>query len=197
MSRSRYHQRLAPLLKRPSFTAAEAGQLGIPSYALTYLVKIGALERIARGIYRSSDYTPQVDITLEALALIASTVPNGVICLISALDYYGLTDELPREHWIAIPHAQRVPVRRFAHIVKMRNTEIGRESICMGEYRVMIFDRERCIVDAFRYLSPEIAIKALRAYLEAKDYRPDLRKLSTYARQFRVKLRPYILSLTT
>ena len=194
---SRYHRLLVSLLRRPSFTAEEARRLGVPSHALVYLVKTGVLDRIARGIYRSSAYEPEVDVTLEELVLVASTIPNAVVCLISALDYYDLTDELPREHWIAVPHAQRAPVRPYTRIVKMRNTELGRESIRLGEHDVMIFDRERCVVDAFRYLSPEIAIKALRAYLGDKTRRPDLKKLSKYAKSLRVKLRPYILSLTT
>ncbi len=133
-AKSRYRQIIAPLLRLPLFTAAEARNVGVPANALAYLVKIGVLERLARGIYRSSDYVPDVDVTLEDLALTASTIPNGVICLISALDYYDLTDELPREHWIAVPNKQFAPVRPYTRIVRMRNTQLGKESIHIGEY---------------------------------------------------------------
>ena len=48
----------------------------------------------------------------------------------------------------------------------MRNMSLGLTTVKMGKYKVKIFDRERTIVDAFRYLSDEIAIKALQAYLK-------------------------------
>lgn len=112
----------------------------------------------------------------------AFTTPNAVISLISALDFYSLTDQILREHWLAIPHSQKVPVRDRIRAVRMRNTTLGRTTVQIGEYELAIFDRERCIVDAFRYLSPEIAIKALQAYLQAKDHKPDLRKLQEYAK---------------
>jgi hypothetical protein len=79
----------------------------------------------------------------------------------------------------------------------MRNIELGCSEIKMGEFTVRIFDRERCIVDAFRYLDRETAIKALKNYLFSDDYKPQLRKLSEYAKILRVDLKPYILALTT
>ena len=40
-------------------------------------------------------------------------IPNGVACLISALDIYDMTNEIPRAHWIAIPHATTAPKRVY------------------------------------------------------------------------------------
>lgn len=79
----------------------------------------------------------------------------------------------------------------------MRNIDLGKTTIALGEYRVQIFDRERCIVDAFRYLSKEIAIKALQRYFQNKDAKPDPKKLGAYAKKLRVNITPYILSCTT
>ena len=67
----------------------------------------------------------------------------------------------------------------------------------LGEYKVKIFDRERCIVDAFRYLSKEIAIKAIQRYFQSTTYKPDPKKLGAYAKKLRVNITPYILSYTT
>lgn len=172
-------------------------EIGIPRHALAYFEKLRLIERLAKGIYRDPNYEGEAEITLEELALTAYTTPNAVICLISALDFYSLTDQIPREHWLAIPHSQKVPVRNRIRAVRMRNTQFGRKVVQIGEYELAIFDRERCIVDAFRYLSPEIAIKALQTYLQAKDHKPDLLKLQEYAKKLRVNLTPYILSLTT
>ncbi len=196
-SRSKYYPLLRRLLRKPAFTTAEALELGIPRHGLAYFEKIGLIERLAKGIYHNPSYEGEAGIALEGLALTAFTTPNAVICLISALDLYGLTDQIPREHWLAIPHSKKVPIRSCLRAVRMRNTTLGKTTIQVGEYELAIFDRERSIVDAFRYLSPEIAIKALQAYLQAKDPKPDLRKLQVYAKKLRVNLTPYILALTT
>jgi hypothetical protein len=55
------------------------------------------------------------------------------------------------------------------------------------------------VVDAFRYLDKEIAIKALKAYLQGrvKGYRPDLKKLDSYAKALRVNIAPYVEAFAT
>ncbi|MGC1878377.1 MAG: type IV toxin-antitoxin system AbiEi family antitoxin domain-containing protein [Rhabdochlamydiaceae bacterium] len=195
--KSKYHDKLEPLLIRPFFTLEEAENEGIPRHVIIYLAKKGILEKLYPGVYRSSGYEPKVEFGWENLALIAASIPEGVICLISALCYYGLTDQIMREAWIAIPHKQRVPKRPNAHIVRMRNTELGKEKIAMGEYAVHIFNRERTIVDAFRYLSKEIALKALKQYFTTADNRPNLKQLVKYAKALRINITPYVLSYTT
>ncbi|MGE5196820.1 MAG: type IV toxin-antitoxin system AbiEi family antitoxin domain-containing protein, partial [Anaerolineae bacterium] len=154
-------------------------------------------ERIYPGAYRFSEYEPEVEFQWENLGLIASGIPECVICLISALVFYGLTDQVMREIWLAVPHQSHPPKRPNTKIVRMRNTDLGKTTIALGEYHVQIFDRERCIVDAFRYLSKEIAIKALQRYFQGKDAKPDPKKLGVYAKKLRVNITPYILSCTT
>lgn len=190
-------KQLEPFYNASFFTIKDAAKRGVPRHALAYLEKIGDLERICRGIYRFSGYEPEVEFQWENLALIASTIPKGVICLISALAFYGLTDQVMREIWLAVPHQTRSPKRPNTRIVRMRNTELGKTSIALGEYHVQIFDRERCIIDTFRYLSKEIAIKALQRYFQSKDPKPDPQKLGIYAKKLRVNITPYILSFTT
>lgn len=196
-NKSKYYPLLKPLLKKPAFTTAEALDLNIPRNALAYFEKSGTIERVARGIYRDPNYVCKAEITQEDLAITAYTTKNAVICLISALNLYSMTDQIPREHWLAIPHSQRAPARHLVRAVRMRNMELGRTIIKIGEFKLAIFDRERCIVDAFRYLSPEIAIKSLQAYLQSKEHKPNLTKLQAYAKKLRVNLKPYVLSLTT
>lgn len=195
--KSKYYPLLKPLLKKPAFTTAEALDLNIPRNALAYFEKSGTIERVAKGIYRDPNYESEAEITQEDLALTAYTTKNAVICLISALHFYNMTDQIPREHWLAIPHSQRAPARHLVRAVRMRNMELGRTTVKIGEYELAIFDRERSILDAFRYLSPEIAIKSLQAYLQSKEHKPNLSKLQEYAKKLRVNLKPYILSLTT
>ena len=188
---------LAPLLNQPIFTALEAKKLGISRQMLAYYAKKGELERVCPGTYRWSHYETMVDFEWEGLAEAALSIPNSIICLISALCYYRLTDQVMRESWIAIPHEQRATKRSNIRVIRMRNLALGAVKMKLGEYSVQIFDRERCIVDAFRYLDSEIAIKALKCYLQGGEYKPDLKKLQSYAKTLRVNLMPYILAYTT
>ncbi|MCH9627465.1 MAG: hypothetical protein S4CHLAM2_11050 [Chlamydiales bacterium] len=197
MRRSKYLEKLELFANVPLFTPTEAAKQGVPRHALAYLVKKGILERIYPGAYRFSHYEPEVEFQWENLALVAASIPKGVICLISALSYHDLTDQVMREIWIAVPHKSYPSKRPNTRIVRMRNTELGKIEITMGEYKVHIFDRERCIVDAFRYLSKEIAIKAIQRYFQSAKLKSNPKKLGVYAKILRVNITPYILSYTT
>ncbi len=77
--------------------------------------------------------------------------------------------------------------------VRMRNMTLGVEEIELSGMRVLIFDIERTIVDSFRLLDYETAVKALKLYIQGTKGRPNLDKLITYARELRVsKLQDYI-----
>jgi predicted transcriptional regulator of viral defense system len=76
--------------------------------------------------------------------------------------------------------------------------DLGKTEINLEGVKVPIFDRERTIIDAFRLLSYEVAIKALKAALsQTKKNRIDLVKLQAYAKQLRVNITPYLMSITT
>lgn len=197
MGHSKYAKQLEPFRQVPFFTAEEAADRNVPRHAIAYLVKKGTLERVYPGTYRFAEYEPKVDFQWENLGLVAASISEGVICLISALCYYELTDQVMREIWIAIPHESYAPKRPNTKIIRMRNISLGKTDIVLGEYKVKIFDQERCIVDAFRYLSKEIAIKALQRYFKNATHKTDLKKLGAYAKKLRVDITPYILSCTT
>lgn len=198
MSRSKYNSKIQQFTKTPIFTAAEARAAGIPSRMLSHFCKKGIIERISRGFYRGTQAKLEIEFEWEDLALIALSIPNGVICLISALCYYNLTDQIMREFWIAVPHASKSPKRPKTRIVRMRNIQMGQTEIRIGKHSLKIFDRERTVIDAFRYLTREVAIKALQVYLRPQDKRrPNLNKLMDYATQLNVNIHPYLLALMT
>lgn len=197
MIKSKYIAAFQALSKRPVFSSEEGKKAGIPSRMLAYFCSKGQIERISRGIYRVKYVDFDRDFEWEDLILTALSIPNGVICLISALCYYGLTDEIMREFWIAVPHSTTSPVRENAHIIRMRNTSLGKTIIKIGNQKLKIFDRERTIVDAFRYLDKEVALKALQAYLKtSKHIKPDIEKLLKYAKKLKVNVTPYISAFT-
>jgi predicted transcriptional regulator of viral defense system len=198
MRKSKYYRPLAQLLKMPFFSTQDASRKGIPSYELSYYCKCGIIERISHGLYRPVHGAAKTDFQWEDLVLIAKSIPQGVICLISALCIYDLTDQIMRQSWIAIPNSAKKPKRPHLRVVRLRNISLGKTKIKLSKTTVNIFNRERTIVDAFRLLSHEVAIKALKAYLSwTGGYKPDLKKLQEYARLLHVEIHPYILALTT
>ncbi len=189
---------LKDLFARPVFYAAEAREAGIHPSRLSYYVKTNRIERIGHGVYRGVDSSVDVDFQWEDLIIIAKSIPQGIICLVSALALYELTDEMPREHWIAVPHSTTAPKRDHTRIIRMRDMKTGKTMYTIGQETVVIFDKERTIVDAFRYLSKEIAIKALKAAASGRAPKKlDIKKLQQYAKQFGLNLEPYILTVTT
>ena len=119
------------------------------------------------------------------------------MCLISALAIYDLTEEIPRQYWIAIRHGTSVKTTRGVKILRYRDVELGRTEIELEGTKIPIFDRERTIIDAFRLLSRETAIKALKAAIAKRGKnRIDFMKLQEYAKKLRFNLSPYLLSIT-
>lgn len=197
MINSKYSTAFKALSKKAVFSSADGRKAGIPPRMLAYFCQKGQIEKFSRGIYKIKDLDFHLAFEWEDLALTALSIPNGVICLISALCYYGLTDEIMREFWIAIPHATTSPSRENARIVRMRNISFGQTTVKIGSRKIKIFDTERTVVDSFRYLDKETALKALQAYLKtSKDRKPDIEKLLKYAKKLRVDLTPYISAFT-
>lgn len=194
---TKYQNALNHLSKQLIFTSKEARQISIPSRMLSHFCQIGLIERIGRGIYKNSNFESGINLELEDLIATCESIPEGVICLTTALHLYGYTDQMMREYWIAIPNSKKSPKRLHTRIIRMRNMTLGLTSINIGSTNLKIFDRERTILDAFRFLSDEIAIKALQFYLKDSKHKPNLAKLAQNAKLLKVKITPYIMALTT
>jgi predicted transcriptional regulator of viral defense system len=191
-------QKIRPLITSPSFTSEEARKLGVSAASLAYYVKTRELERLARGVYKGIN-APTIDsFQWEDLITAVKQTKSGVVCLVSALALYELTDEIPRQHWIAIPNSTRHRAPRSVRVVRMRNMSLGKTHIKIDNIIIPIFDRERTIIDAFKYLSKEIAIKALkRALTKSKKDKINLETLRSYANALRVNISTYIMAITT
>ncbi|OGT64074.1 MAG: hypothetical protein A3J38_00505 [Gammaproteobacteria bacterium RIFCSPHIGHO2_12_FULL_45_9] len=82
-------------------------------------------------------------------------------------------------------------------VVRMRNLTLGKTTIKIGNVTLPIFDRERTIVDAFRYLGRETALKALKIALAKRGAeKVDIEKIRKYAKILRVKIEPYLIAMT-
>jgi predicted transcriptional regulator of viral defense system len=196
--RANGYKKLKPLLKKPSFTTAEASKKGVNCSQLSYYAKRGYIEKLSRGVYRgNASDRKEVPFEWEDLISTAESIPNSRICLISALALYELTDEIPRQFWIAIPHKQHAPKRPKAKIIRMRDISTGSTKIKLGGVNVRVFDKERTIIDSFRFFSQETAIKALKEYLSGTHGKPDLVKLRKYSRKLKTPIEKYVEAFIT
>ena len=145
--------------------------------------------RIKRGCYRASDVPV---ISYQGFADLTYAVPEGVVCLLSALSYYELTTFNPSVISMAIcrgvrqPKIEYPPVK-FYHF-SSKQFKAGIDEIKTGKYKIKIYCPEKTICDCFRYrnkLGIDMAKEGLDEYLKRKNR--DLEKLLYYAEICRVK----------
>ena len=193
-----HFNKLTPLLHRAYFTSQEARKHGVHPALLSYYIKIGKLKRIQRGLYQSATSLATKSLQWEDLLQAICSIPKGVICLTTALIIYDYSEDIARRHWIAISHDTTARSSKHTKIIRMRNISLGKSKILLDGVQIPIFDRERTLIDSFRLLGQETAIKALKVALSKKgDEKLNLRKLQQYAKKLRVNITPYLTTLST
>ena len=140
----------------------------------------------ANGYYR----LPANDEPSEEL-LLSKLMKPGIICLESALFYYGYSDFAPREWTIAVPRSFSRVVKEMCEIVPVKAYYVQNSLYKIGEttgvfngVELPVYDRERTVCDCFKYrtkLDNEIFSKAVNAY--AADPNKNLANLSVYAKK--------------
>ena len=177
----------------------EALSAGIHPRTLYEMERSGILEKLARGLYRIADMPLLGNPDLVSVAL---KVPNGVICLISALAYHGITTQIPHEVYLALnrgaepPRLEHPPIRVFWFTAEAFTQ--GIENHKLDGVQVRIYSQEKTIADCFKYrnkIGLDTAIEALKLYRERKRFKLD--DLMRFARVCRVDkvIRPYLEAL--
>ena len=94
------------LAQRGPIRTRDLDRLGVPRVYLRRLCDRGLLEQVDRGIYRLAG-APVTD--FHSLVQIAKRVSHAVVCLLSALQFHGLTSEVPHAVWAMIEGHARAP----------------------------------------------------------------------------------------
>ena len=174
---------------------ADFAVAGIKKYDVAALCKKGFLERVRRGVYQ----LPGNDQITEE-QLLRELLPQGIVCVESALFHYGYSDFLPRVWSVAVPRtASRAvgnigefPIR--AYYIQKEYFPIGKTVENFNGVMLPVYDRERTVCDCFKYrtkLDNETFNKALNAYVA--DGQKNLANLSQYARK--MKLYPKVMNV--
>ena len=177
----------------------EALSAGIHPRMLYEMHRTGILEQLTRGLYRLEDLPPLGNPDLVSVSL---KIPNGVICLISALAYHEITTQVPHEVYVALgrdteaPRLGHPPVRIFRFSGQAFTHGIKTHKI--DGVPVRIYSPEKTIADCFKYrnkIGLDTAIEALKLYCKKKHFKSE--ELTEFARVCRVEkvMRPYLEAL--
>ena len=174
---------------------------GIPLVYLRRLCDEGLLTQLGRGLYQIPD---QVGSHAEHdLAEAARLVPKGIICLLSALRYHGLTTQLSHAVWMAIPQKARAPKYKSPPLEIVRASEealtAGIDHVDIEGVNVPIYNAAKTVADCFKFrrrVGTDVAIEALRDSLRERKVTPT--QLMEYAAIDRVAnvIRPYVEAIT-
>lgn len=178
---------------------AQALRLGVHSRDLYAMTASKVLEPVSRGLYRVSDIPGLSEPDLVTVAL---RIPKGVICLISALDFHGITTEIPHQVHVALPgHARKPrldhPPTRFAWFTEPAFSASIKVHVIDG-VSVRVYCPEKTVADCFKArnkIGLDVAIEALKLCLKRKGAAPDA--LLKYAKICRVErvMKPYLEAL--
>jgi predicted transcriptional regulator of viral defense system len=174
----------------------EAIHRGITRHTLYALRDRGVIEPLGRGVYRLASMPPT---SRPDLLIVALRIPKAVICLVSALDFHGLTTQIPHCVDVALPRSAGIPrldhpplsVRRFSDAVYAAGVE---EHMIDGA-AVKIYNPEKTLADCFKYrnkIGMDVVLEALNLYRTREKIQPAV--ILKYARIGRVEkvIIPYL-----
>lgn len=164
--------------KQKFFTTSELMDQGLSYYKINQLVKNGALKKINKRTYENAFYSEEENDFYTAMAY----VPDGVICLMSAAMYYGLTTYIPEAVDVAIDRKKKVstlpawPQIKLYYFSSERMAK-GVTIVREGSNFFRIYSIKKTVVDIVYYrnkVGVEETAEVLRNYLQRKDRQPNL-----------------------
>lgn len=139
-----------------------------PRAYFSRLTKAGFIHRIGAGVYSCPDYSSSEHITsVEA----ASVLPQGVLCLFSALKFHELTVENPHYLHVAIPRGLRVPKNNLPlrlYRFSRESYSFGIENVTVKDGVIKVYSVEKTIADLFKFRNIAGLDVAIAALKEAK-----------------------------
>ena len=177
---------------------ADAVQAGISRRTLYAMRDDGVVEQLSRGTYRLSSLP---ELSNPDLVTVATRIPAGVICLISALSFHELTTQIPHAVDVALARGTEKPRIDYppVHVYwfSARAFTAGVETPLVDGKTIRIYCAEKSVADAFKYrnkLGMDVALESLKNW---RAQNKNLQRLIEYARVCRVEqvMRPYLEAL--
>jgi predicted transcriptional regulator of viral defense system len=176
----------------------DVAELGMARETLLRLYRQGLLIRPARGVYSLAEASVTEH---HSLAVAAKLVPRGIVCLLSALRFHGLTTQDPHEIWIAIDFKAHKPAvaSPALRVVRFSGPALvnGIEAHEIEGVQVHVYSAAKTVADCFKYrhkIGIDVAIEALREVLRSRKATVD--EIHRFAKVCRVAkvMQPYLES---
>lgn len=186
--------RLPSKLHKKPFSARRAADCGLSKASLTRMVKAGILDRPSRGVYQASGVDDATGEDRYRVATLRAGTPSA-ICLLSALEYYHVTDEISRRVWVLVPADKRV-VSKDLQLVRSRNPQWKIGVRKAKDYWITTL--ERTLIDSLLYkrqIGNQVALEAIKQALAQKKVK--LGSLVDMAKKMGAlhRLHPYLEAL--
>lgn len=173
---------------------------GLSRRRIKEMTDAGKLLRLGRGLYSLPD-SPVTE--NHDLAQVAARVPQGVVCLASALQFHGLTTQSPWRIHLMVPRGTRPPRIERPPIclvyASAASWTAGSEEHPVEGVTVQVTSVAKTIADCFKYRSKvglDVALDALKQTLEERRAtRAEIRKYAQICRVENV-MRPYVEALS-
>lgn len=177
----------------------EVEENGLPRKYIYRLVEEGKLKKIGRGLYKIPGKDFSVD---ETLVEACKRIPDGVVCLLSALQFHRMTTQLPNQIWMAIEQDSWEPeVDLPIRFIRMSGDsfEKGVEEHEAEGVPVRVYSPAKTVADCFKVrnkIGIDVAIESLKEYREEKTGTLD--EVWKYARIDRVHnvIKPYMQAIS-
>ena len=181
------------------FRPRDVAELGVHPEDIRRLCGKGLLTRISRGLYEFANAEPGPNQTLVEAC---KRVPQGVVCLLSALRFHEIGMQLPHKIWLAIPskaarpHVDYPPLELIYLTDRMFHEGIEEHKTAGGAIR--IYSVAKTVVDCFRFRTKvrvDVAVEALRETIHSRRrYGVTIGQISEMARKCRAGeiMRPYL-----
>src|ERR1700674_5639955 len=208
-ARDRRQDRAISLLEQQGIVRlSELTAVGVTATTVSRMKEKGLILRLGRGLYQLPGSLLDIN---HSLAEAAKLVPKGVVCLVTALAFHELTDNVPSRVWVAIgpkdrrPRASHLPLQFVRFGDKMLRS--GVEEHLIEGVRVRIYNPAKTVVDLFRYRqragkryqkSPglNLALEGLREALRQRKATPsEIAKYANEAGIWKV-VQPYLEAMT-
>lgn len=178
---------------------SDALAAGISRRTLYAMRDEGLLTQLSRGVYRLASLP---DLGAPDLVTVSTRVPEGVVCLVSALAFHGLTTQIPHAVDIALARGASAPRIDYppisVHWFSGNAFTSGVDTPTVDDRTIRVYSQEKTIADVFKYrnkLGTDVALEALRMW---RARRRPVEHLLGQARVCRVEriIRPYLEATT-
>ncbi len=199
MSKDRTEQIIQLARQQGMIRPRDLRELNIPSVYLQRLYEGGQMQRSGRGIYILSDAEISEN---YSLAEVCKRVPNGVLCLLTALRFHNLGTQSPHQVWMAVHPKSHLPRIDYPPVKIVRFSgealSLGVEEHQAPEGIVRVYNVPKTVADCFRYrnkIGLEVALEALRECW--RERRATMDELWQYAAKVHIisVMKPYLEAL--